>query len=70
MATDDSEMLPEYDFASMGTPTKGKHYEKYRRYIRTIELDENLAKRFPDERSVLRALASYAAEHPEQTDQR
>jgi len=70
MATDDSDMLPEYDFASMGSPDRGKHYQKYTRYVRTVELNEELAKRFPDERSVLIALASYAAEHPDPIERR
>ncbi len=70
MATDDSDMLPEYDFASMGSPVRGKHYLKYTRYVRTIELSEELAKRFPDDRSVLIALTSYAAEHPDPTEKR
>lgn len=70
MAIDDSEMLPEYDFGSMGKPQKGKHFTKYRQYVRTVELNEELAKRFPDERSVLIALAAYAAEHPDSAEQR
>ena len=70
MAIDDSEMLPEYDFGSMGAPAKGNHLAKYKQYVRTIELNEELAKRFPDERSVLIALAAYAAEHPDPTERR
>lgn len=70
METDDSEMLPEYDFSSMGKPVKGKHFSKYSRYVRTVELNEELAKRFPDERSVLIALTSYAAEHPDPAEGR
>lgn len=26
-----TDMLPEYDFASMGTPERGKHFAKYQR---------------------------------------
>ena len=56
MSTTDDEMADEYDFSGMGTPVRGKHYEKYQKYIRTVELDSKLAERFPDSQSVLAAL--------------
>lgn len=56
MQTDNDDMLPEYDFASMGAPERGKHLAKYQRYVRTIRLPDDLADRFPDEKSVLDAL--------------
>jgi len=56
MQTNQDDMLPEYDFASMGTPERGKHFAKYQRYVRTIRLPDDLVDRFPDEKSVLDAL--------------
>ncbi len=55
-ANNNDDMLPEYDFASMGTPERGKHFAKFQRYVRTIRLPDDLADRFPDEKSVLEAL--------------
>ncbi|MEQ8850097.1 hypothetical protein [Botrimarina sp.] len=54
------EMRPEYDLEAMGQPVVAKHYEKYRRYLRTIQLDERLAERFPDESSIVAALNEVA----------
>ena len=56
MQTGNDDMRPEYDFASIGTPERGKHFTKYQRYVRTIRLPDDLADRFPDEKSVLDAL--------------
>ncbi len=56
MPTDNDDMLPEYDFASMGMPERGKHFAKFQRYVRTIRLPDDLADRFPDEKAVLDAL--------------
>ena len=65
MPNDDNE-IEEYDFASMGTPVRGKHVEKYERYLRTVELDDRLAARFPDSQSVLEALRQIADNQPTQ----
>lgn len=65
MPTKDEDIQPEYDFSSMGTPVRGKHFEKYQRYVRTVRLDEELAERFPDEQTIVQALAVYVSEHPE-----
>ena len=53
---DPEDMLPEYNLAAMGKPVIGKHYEKYRRYIRMVRLPDELADRYPDEDAVLEAL--------------
>ena len=58
----DDDMKAEYDFDSMTPPTRGKHLAKYRKYLRTVELDERLATRFPDAQSVLDALRRVADE--------
>ena len=66
MTTDDSDtMRPEYDFAALGPVVRGKHYEKAKRYLRTVQLDDRLADAFPDSDAVRSALSAYLSEHPE-----
>ena len=60
MPMHDDEMADEYDFATMGPPVRGKHFDKYQKYVRTVELDARLADRFPDAQSVLDALRCVA----------
>ena len=62
MQNDDNDVKAEYDFDSMAAPIRGKHFVKYRKYLRTVELDERLANRFPDSQSVLDALRRVADE--------
>ena len=66
MTDNDSEtMRAEYDFTTLGPGVRGKHYEKAKRYLRTIQLDDRLADAFPDANSVRSALEAYLSEHPE-----
>jgi len=66
MTTNDSEAIrAEYDFTALGLGVRGKHYEKAKRYLRTVQLDDRLADAFPDANSVRSALEAYLAEHPE-----
>ena len=65
MLEDDGEMPAEFDLAAMGPPVQGKYAEAYRRHVRMVQLDDDLADLFPTGASVVAALARYAAEHPD-----
>lgn len=65
MPTKDDNIQPEYDFSSMGTPIRGKHFAKYQRYVRTVRFNDELARRCPDEQTIVNALTVYVSEHPE-----
>lgn len=59
----DSDMLDEYDF-SQGI--RGKYTQRYEEGNNIVKLDDDVAKIFPDERSVndaLRALAKIIRSH-------
>lgn len=46
---------PEYDFGKLGKPVRGKYAEAYR-HNNLVPLDEDVARAFPDEKSVNDAL--------------
>ncbi len=52
-ATHDSEMLPEYDFHP---GVRGKYADRYAQGTNVVVLDPDVAKVFPDSKSVNRAL--------------
>lgn len=59
----DLDMLDEYDFS---TGIRGKYAERYYADRNLVRLDEDVAKMFPDAKSVnnaLRALAKLIADH-------
>jgi len=62
MQNDENDVKAEYDFDSMAASILGRHFAKYRKYLRTVELDERLANRFHDSQSVLDAFRRVADE--------
>jgi hypothetical protein len=54
MAKDD--LRPEYDFSKLGKPTRGKYAKEYQKGTNLVLLDKDVAKAFPDEKSVNDAL--------------
>lgn len=50
------EMLPEYDFTG---GIRGKYAVRYAKGIRYVQLDADVAKQFPDAKSVNKALRAY-----------
>lgn len=67
MPIKNDEMPPEYDLEAMGARVRGKHFEKYQRHVRMIQLNEDLAARYPDAEAVLAALRRDAATTPPST---
>lgn len=57
--TDDDEMLPEYDLASMPGAVRGKYYEAAKKAIRIIRLPSELQDAYPDEAAVTDALREH-----------
>lgn len=51
-------MLPEYDFASMGKPVRGKYYERMKSGSNLVLLEPDLSEAFPTSDSVNAALRS------------
>jgi len=56
---DDIPMRDEYDFTGA---VRGKYYERYMRGRNLVELDPDVAKVFPDSKSVNEALRKLAAQ--------
>ena len=54
--TQDDDIRPEYDFASMKGGVRGKHYQRYREGTNIVLLDPEVTKAFPSEASVNEAL--------------
>ncbi len=54
--TDNDEMLPEYDFSK---GVKGKYADRFAEGTNLVFLQPDVAKEFPDSRSVNEALRSY-----------
>ncbi|MBI1290290.1 hypothetical protein GC173_03480 [bacterium] len=53
------DMPPKYDLESLGTPQKGRYYERAMRHAKLRELSPRLAEQFPDSASVNAALEEY-----------
>jgi len=49
-------MPAEYDLKNLGTPVRGKHYEKYRKQSHLVLLSPDVAAEFPTDLSVNQAL--------------
>jgi hypothetical protein len=49
-------MRPEYDFSKLGKATRGKYAEQYQQGTNLVLLDQDVAKAFPNEKSVNEAL--------------
>jgi hypothetical protein len=61
---DDPDMLDEYDFSK---GVRGKYAQRYSEGTNIVKLDSDVAKMFPDEKSVndaLRALIKIIQDHP------
>jgi hypothetical protein len=61
---DDPDMLDEYDFSK---GVRGKYAQRYSEGTNIVKLDSDVAKMFPDEKSVndaLRALTKIIQDHP------
>lgn len=67
MPIENDDIPPEYDFEAMAAPVRGKHLEKYRRHVRMIQLNEDLAARYPDAEAIVAALRRDAATAPPST---
>jgi hypothetical protein len=52
----DDDLLPEYDFSSMSGAVRGKYYERYRAGVNLALLEPEVAKAFPTDRAVNKAL--------------
>jgi hypothetical protein len=52
----DDELLPEYDFPSMSGGVRGKYYRRYRAGVNLALLEPEIARAFPTDTAVNRAL--------------
>ena len=50
------DIRPEYDFASMNSGVRGKHYEQYRKGTNVVLIESDVAAAFPTEGAVNEAL--------------
>jgi hypothetical protein len=60
------ELLDEYDFAKMDNGVRGKYAQQYHEGVKLIMLEADVAKVFPDAKSVneaLRALSKIILQH-------
>ncbi|MEQ1531819.1 MAG: hypothetical protein ABL925_21115 [Methylococcales bacterium] len=60
------ELLDEYDFSTMGNGVRGKYAKQYHQGVKLIMLEPDVAKIFPDAKSVneaLRALSKIILDH-------
>ena len=55
---DTDDLLPEYDFSSMGGAVRGKYYQRYRAGVNLVLLEPEVARAFPTARAVNEALRS------------
>jgi hypothetical protein len=64
---DKDEIRKEYSSDDLGKGTQGKYYEEYSQDANIVMLDPDVAKAFPDSRSVNQALRTYLQEHQDDT---
>jgi len=57
----EDELRPEYDLAQLGRGVRGKYYRQARAGTNLVLIEPDLAKAFPDQESVNRALRLLAA---------
>ena len=62
------ELRSEYKREDLGEGIRGKHYEDYRQANNLVLLDPEVAKAFPDDKSVNDALKSLIKADPASTD--
>lgn len=55
-SNDDDDLLPEYDLSKLKGGTRGKYYQQARTGTNLVLIDPDLARAFPDQQSVNRAL--------------
>jgi len=55
-STDEHELRPEYDLATLKGGVRGKYHKKYRSRLHFVRLDPEVAAAFPTEEAVNRAL--------------
>jgi hypothetical protein len=56
----DDDLMPEYDFSSMRGGVRGKYFERVRSGSNVVVLDPDVAKAFPSQEAVNRALRMLA----------
>lgn len=61
---DKDELREEYRSSDLGKGTQGKYHERYQQDANIVVLEPDVAKAFPDSRSVNQALRKYLQEHP------
>ena len=54
----ENDIRPEYKRSDLGEGVRGKYYERYRKGINLVKLDEDVAARFPTSEAVNEALRS------------
>jgi hypothetical protein len=64
----EDELLPEYDFAAMQGGVRGKYVQRYRSGTNLILLDPDIAKAFPTDASVNKALRLLQIASRQQSD--
>ncbi len=64
---DKEEIRKEYRSDDLGKGMQGKYYEEYSQDANIVMLDPDVAKAFPDSRSVNQALRTYLQEHQDDT---
>jgi hypothetical protein len=62
---DKDKIREEYGSGDLGKGTRGKYYADYRQDANIVVLDPDVARAFPDSRSVNQALRKYLQEHPD-----
>jgi hypothetical protein len=62
---DKDELREEYRTGDLGKGSQGKYYENYRKDANVVVLAPDVAKAFPDSRSVNQALRKYLQDHPQ-----
>ena len=58
MSEDSQEMLPEYRREDLGKGVRGKYYKRYMKGTNVVVLEKEVARAFPDSKSVNDALKS------------
>ncbi len=62
---DKDDLRDEYRSSDLGKGSQGKYYDDYHKDANIVVLDPDVAKAFPDSRSVNQALRTYLQDHPQ-----